>query len=107
MSQRNELLYVILGILLLLPFHLVALGLIFLTAYIVQSLSGGYAFMLIVGAGTFVFSLWQLIYVIPLCLWLKNQGKISVMKGVIIGAILTLLGNGGCFLLVGAGGIIS
>ena len=40
----------------------------------------------------------QLIYVIPLCLWLRQRERFDTIKGVIIGAVITMLLNGGCFL---------
>ncbi|NEO88899.1 MAG: hypothetical protein F6K56_00890 [Moorea sp. SIO3G5] len=42
----------------------------------------------------------QLIYVIPLIIRLKQQQRFEVMKGVIIGAVLTALLNGGCWLFI-------
>lgn len=44
----------------------------------------------------------QLIYIIPLIIWLIRKRKWGLMKGVIIGAVLTLLLNGGCWLWVAA-----
>jgi len=41
----------------------------------------------------------QLIYVVPLCVWLGVQGRADTLKGVLIAALITLLLNGGCFLL--------
>ncbi len=40
----------------------------------------------------------QLLYVIPLAIHLKRQQKVETMKGVIIGAVITLFLNGGCWL---------
>ena len=97
-TQSHETQQVVKGFLLLLLCHtltgLIILGLGFVTASFLNS----YAFLgvWVVGAMGFVF--WQLLYVIPLCLWLKRQGKIGMMKGVIIAAILTALVNGACFL---------
>ncbi|NEO37044.1 MAG: hypothetical protein F6J90_12285 [Moorea sp. SIOASIH] len=42
----------------------------------------------------------QLIYVIPLIIRLRQQQRWEVMKGVIIGAVLTALLNGGCWLFI-------
>lgn len=44
------------------------------------------------------FLFWQLLYVIPLTIWLKRRGKVGMMKGVITGAVLTALVNGACYL---------
>jgi len=40
----------------------------------------------------------QLIYVVPLCLWLHQCDRIDTFKGVVIAALITLLLNGGCFI---------
>ena len=44
----------------------------------------------------------QLLYVIPLCLWLKRKERFDTIQGVIVGAVLTALLNGGCFLVIWA-----
>jgi hypothetical protein len=49
------------------------------------------------------FFLIQLLYVIPITLWLRRRQRIGMMKGVIIGAVITALLNGGCFLLFSRG----
>ncbi|MGB3292125.1 MAG: hypothetical protein WBB01_03915 [Phormidesmis sp.] len=50
--------------------------------------------------GIFGIGLTQLLYVVPLCIWLHRQGRVDTAKGVIIGAVLTLLLNGGCFIVM-------
>jgi hypothetical protein len=42
----------------------------------------------------------QFIYVIPLCLIYKRRGYDAIVKGIIIGAVVTLLINGSCFFLL-------
>ncbi len=44
-------------------------------------------------------SITQLIYVIPVIIWLKRRQQIVLMKGVIVGAVITALLNGGCYLI--------
>jgi len=39
----------------------------------------------------------QLLYAIPLCFWLGRKQQLGMRSGVIIGAVLTLLLNGSCF----------
>lgn len=46
------------------------------------------------------FGMSQLLYVVPLCIWLKRKNRVSMMKGVIIGAVITALVNGACYLPV-------
>jgi hypothetical protein len=45
-------------------------------------------------------SIVQLIYGIPAMLWLRRRQQFALMKGVIIGTVITALLNGGCFLMV-------
>jgi hypothetical protein len=44
----------------------------------------------------------QLIYVIPRVLFLKRQARWAKMKGVIIGAVIVALLNGGCWFILGS-----
>ncbi len=46
------------------------------------------------------FLFWQLLYVLPLTIWLKRRGKIGMMKGGSIGAVITALLNGACYLAI-------
>jgi hypothetical protein len=103
MSRMSETKNIIVGCLILLGFHILAFLLILLIALSVETSFTGYAPIYVIFYGVFGFSLWQLFYVIPLCLWLKKRDKTALMKGVIIGAIITFLVNGGCFLLTMGG----
>ena len=94
MSQRNEILGVFLGILLLIGMHIFAILAIVLLSFI-TGIYGGQILII----GVFGFFLWQLLYVIPVTLWLKRRQQYGLMKGVIIGAVITALLNGGCSLL--------
>lgn len=112
MQPRNEINEIILGILLLAGMHIAGFILIFFLLFllsiinsyiphsIVNSLIGKYRFFY------WLFSpgLTQLIYVIPLVLWLKRQQRWGLMKGVIISAVLTALLNGACWLSTGLPG---
>lgn len=99
MSQQNEFWKVTQGILLLFLIHALAASVISSLSYLLQIIYGGYTALgvLIIGFGGF--SLCQLLYVIPVCIWLKRKRKNLMMKGVIIGAVITALVNGGCFLM--------
>jgi len=61
----------------------------------ISNVVGTIVFVLIFGVG-----LSQLIYVIPLCIWLHRRRLQATMKGVIAGAVITFLLNGGCFLML-------
>jgi hypothetical protein len=101
MSQRNEILQILLGIFILFGLHLLAGGIIFglglLSGQIFGYSSYSYIGIWIIGASGFF--IWQMLYVIPLCIWLRRQQRLEMMKGVIVGAVITALLNGSCFLL--------
>lgn len=42
----------------------------------------------------------QLVYVVPLALWLRHKKRTALLQGVLIAAGLTLLGNGLCTVLM-------
>jgi len=44
--------------------------------------------------------IWQLLYVIPLCMFLKRRRKAEAIRGVILGAVITFLLNSTCWLYV-------
>lgn len=62
--------------------------------YAVPYALGGFLGIALYGIG-----LSQLIYAIPLGLRFKKQRRFNAMKGVIIGAVITLFLNGSCFVL--------
>ena len=99
MEGRNEALGILLGILLLLAAHLIAAIVIFLISVIFGAIYGGYASLMPLIFGIAGFFLWQLIYVIPLIIWLRRRRNMGMMKGIIAGAVVTALINGSCFLL--------
>lgn len=86
---------VIKGILLALIANILALLLILLSILLIHLNSGGYAYFVLGIVGVGGFFIWQLLYLIPLCIWLKRKGKLLIMKGVVIGAVITALITGG------------
>jgi Na+/proline symporter len=100
MSERNEILGIFLGILLLLGMHIIAIIAIFFLGFIIEKIYGGYSVISVWIVGSYGFLFWQLLYVIPVCLMLKRQQRPGMMKGVIIGAVITALLNGTCSLLI-------
>ncbi|MBH8565743.1 hypothetical protein I8748_26815 [Nostoc sp. CENA67] len=100
-NENNEILKIFLGILLLLFCHSIALVIVFTLGYLLQlnSSSNNYIGLQVWIIGGVGFLFWQLIYVIPLCIWLQRRQQAAIKKGVIIGAAITALLNGGCFLL--------
>jgi hypothetical protein len=100
MSRRNEINGVILGILMLFGMHILAGLVIFILGLIIGQIFGNYTFIAVWAVGGYGFLFWQLLYAIPLILWLRRQQKLALMKGVIIGAVITALLNGVCSLLL-------
>jgi hypothetical protein len=100
MSRRNEIHGVILGVLMLFGMHILAGLIIFILGFIIGQIVGNYLFIAVWAVGGYGFLFWQLLYVIPLILWLRRQQRLALMKGVIIGAAITALLNGSCSLLL-------
>lgn len=107
MSQRNELRSIFLGILLLLGMHFAALLCIFAILLIISiiptPISNNYQWMPLLLFPFLGIGIFQFLYVIPVSIWLKQREEYGLMKGVIIGAVITALLNGGCWLLVSSG----
>lgn len=99
-TQRKEPLGIFLGFSLLIGMHLLAIGFIFILGYIIGSIYGNYSFVGVWIVGGFGFLFWQLLYVLPMVVWLRRRGYIGMMKGIIAGAVVTALLNGGCSLLM-------
>ncbi len=105
MSRGNPTAEVFSGILLLIAVHFIFWVGIFVLSYFVSFLLS-FLKLNIYGLPPY-FWLWpllglgltQLLYVIPLCIYYSRQRQFNTMKGIIIGAILTALLNGGCFLM--------
>ena len=115
MSQRNEFRDIVRGIALLLAIHIhgivigVVLGYIlgFVLRYILVSIipvfSGAVDSFLNTAINVSFFAFFRIgitqwLYVIPLLIWLQRRERWGLFKGVLIGALLTMLLNGGCFL---------
>ena len=93
-TKPNEIQAIAKGFTLVMACHGLAVLMILILGSIVESsISLG---IWVLGAMGFLF--WQLLYVIPLTIWLKRRGKVGMMKGVITGAVLTALVNGACYL---------
>ncbi len=100
-TEPNEPFEIVKGLLLLLGCHILAIIFIFLLSLVIAPmLQGSYAILGVWLIGAMGFLFWQLLYVLPLTIWLKRRGKIGMMKGVIIGAVITALLNGACYLVI-------
>ncbi|MBD2204800.1 hypothetical protein H6G33_13505 [Calothrix sp. FACHB-1219] len=102
MSQRNEIFQILLGLFLIVGLHSLAILIIFGLGWLSVQIFGSnnYYYLGIWLVGAWGFFIWQMLYVIPVCIWLRRQQRLAMMKGVIIGAVITALLNGSCFLLI-------
>ena len=107
MSQRNEFRDIVKGIALLLVSHILAIViesvLLFILTSISSTFSGAVASFLNMAVtvllfGSFGIGITQWLYVTPLLIRLRRRERWALFKGVLIGALLTMLLNGGCFL---------
>jgi hypothetical protein len=95
MQERNEIPQIILGSFCIIVINAVIWGIAFLLATRTYPSS-----FFIIGLWVAVgIGLVQLIYVIPAIVLLRRRRQFALRKGVIIGAVLTALFNGGCFLI--------
>jgi hypothetical protein len=110
MSQRNEAIQIGLGILLVFGMHVAAIAIGAIASGILSSVAAGLpSGSLLSGilqnlmAGLlFAFlgiGLAQAIYVVPAIVVLRRRQRWGLMKGVIVGAVITALLNGGCWLM--------
>lgn len=103
MKKKNELFEVVVGIILILALNIVAL-LFFLSALhapltaIFPSLKGSYGIPFFMAA-TGGLSFYQLLYAIPLYVWFRRRRSAAIAKGITLGAVLTALLCGACFLV--------
>jgi hypothetical protein len=96
--EQNEISQIISGFMLLMLFHGIAAFLIFVLGFVIGMMVGNYTFAVIWVVGYLGFLFWQLLYAIPMILRFKRRRKFGMMKGVIIGATVTALLNGACYL---------
>ncbi|MEP0770716.1 hypothetical protein NDA06_15680 [Trichocoleus sp. ST-U1] len=100
MRSRNEITEMISGIFLVLGIHILVWIILEFLSFIIVNLLSIYSIAQILAILIFSIGLSQLLYVVPIIFWLRRQQRWGLMKGVIIGAVLTALLNGGCWLLI-------
>jgi hypothetical protein len=109
MSQINERKGIVSGIFLLIGLHIAAviLGIIVLLIHFYIVGQDNYLTLLFFGSFFAGLGIVQLIYVIPAIFILRRRRNFTLVKGVIIGAVVTALLNGGCWLFVYARGMLN
>lgn len=104
MSHRNELTEIFSGILFVTTMHAMAIVLILWTVVFIISVStptiNSSRWSPLIIFPSFYIGIFQLLYVIPVTIVLKVREQFGLMKGVIIGAVITALLNGGCLLYI-------
>ena len=106
MSNTNSVMNTVIGVLSVFVGHVIAGVLMFAIAYLSDEIAPLFEEIFIVLLFAFLgISITQLLYVVPLIFWTSAKGRYDTMKGVIIGAVITLLLNGGCFLLLADMGV--
>lgn len=102
MSPRTAIIEVFSGVILLLFTHvgvgILGAAIITLISFLYEPLGQPLIFLSIyafLGVGIF-----QLFYVVPMVIVLARRQQWDLMKGVILGATLTALLNGGCWLML-------
>lgn len=97
MSSRNQIWGIMLGASIVLVANLIIFYIIWFyisnIPYLTNSDTGGAEFL-------FGICIYQLLYVVPSVIWLKRQQYWGLMKGVIIGAVITAFLGGSCFLAI-------
>jgi nitrate reductase NapE component len=100
MSRRNPTVAIISGMALLLAFHMI-FAMILIVIFVISSAAFAQAYGGIVWIfPIFGIGLAQLLYVVPACIYFHRQGHSMLVQGMLIGAVITALLNGGCYLLL-------
>lgn len=104
MNNTNSVMNTVIGVLSVFVGHVVISALMFGIGFLIAEFAPQSQELLIFFLFAFFgIGITQLLYVIPLALWARSKGRYDTMKGVIIAAVITLLLNGGCFLLLTTG----
>ncbi len=93
MKSGKESKKVIAGIFLLFGLHFAVFFILGTLAYIISTLTRTYIAGQIVAYGFFYIGLFQLLYVIPAVIRLKQKHNGGIIKGTIIGALMTIVLN--------------
>lgn len=91
MKSKKEINNIILGIFLLLGMHSAAFVILKVLASVIFKFNTTLATYIILPI--FYLGVLQLFYVVPAVIWLKRKNQFSRIKGVMIGAVITLLLN--------------
>jgi len=99
MNNERKPNYLFIGMMSVFVGHVILIALAYVVAFFLDKNSPGSYIMLMPFAVLACIGIAQLVYVIPLGLWLRHKRRLVTMQGVIIGAVFTALLNGVCYLL--------
>ena len=111
MSRRSETIQISYGIIATFILHILVLTILGVIGFTINAISIAInppsvyssvsSTLFLIGLfAVFGIGIFQLFYIIPFVLLLKRRQQFTLMKGVIIGAVITALLNGGCYLLL-------
>ena len=98
MRQTPQIAQVLAGIAVLAVLHIVFSLFAYLLAIVSSSIAPSNQLLIVPLFLVFAIGISQLLYVLPLCIWLNRRRQLGMRNGVIIGAVLTALLNGSCFI---------
>ncbi|MFK8182818.1 MAG: hypothetical protein AB8B99_05540 [Phormidesmis sp.] len=103
MTRRREALGLVAGIVLLMVLHV--LFVVIVTPIATEIFEPKNSANYLRGLSSLIFTtaslgLSQALYVVPLGLWLRRRRQFAVMKGMVLGAVITLLLSSACFLIL-------
>lgn len=96
MQRRNEVRDILSGVFLLLGLHIAVIAILAVITYLLNSFTN--ILIQILFFAVFGIGLFQLLYAIPVVIWFNRKRQWALMKGVIIGAVITALLNGACWI---------
>ncbi|MEO1620709.1 MAG: hypothetical protein AAFU53_06700 [Cyanobacteria bacterium J06632_3] len=100
MRRNRSALKIFLGVCLLFLAHIVVImGLVALISVLPRNGLNN-TLQTITFFAVFAIGIFQIVYALPMMLYLQRRRQDNLLKGVSIGVVITVLLNGGCFLLI-------
>lgn len=99
MTQGNTGREIATGIFTLFLGHILFGAVLLLLSFIAQT-TGVYSLQGLAAYAAIGISLSQLLYAVPLIIRFRRRRRFNTAKGVVIGALITIFLNGGCFVLL-------
>lgn len=100
MNNRREIIDFIAGMILLAVLHVAFVAIAIPITAVVRNDASPYAGLEAMAYVLLSLGITQLLYALPLSLFLKRKGRQAMLKGVIATGVITVLLNSGCFMLM-------